>query len=60
MASIAGAISGARLGVAALPSDLLDRLNDRGEWGAAELTELATACAGIVEDPDSQYPGASS
>jgi len=60
MASIAGAISGARLGMAALPSDLLDRLNDRGEWGAAELIELATACAGIVEDPDSQYPGANS
>jgi ADP-ribosylglycohydrolase len=50
MAAIAGAISGARLGVAALPSELLPRLNDRGEWGAGELVELAGACAEIAEN----------
>jgi ADP-ribosylglycohydrolase len=49
MAAIAGAISGARLGVAALPSDLLGHLNDRGEWTAGALVELAHSCAAIVE-----------
>jgi poly(ADP-ribose) glycohydrolase ARH3 len=49
MAAIAGAISGARLGAESLPADLLRRLNDRGEWGADALTELAGSCAAIVE-----------
>jgi len=49
MAAIAGAISGARLGVAGLPAELLGRLNDRGEWGAEALAELARSCAVIVE-----------
>lgn len=49
MAAIAGAISGARLGVEALPAELLGRLNDRGEWGAVALAELARSCAAIVE-----------
>jgi ADP-ribosylglycohydrolase len=49
MAAIAGAISGARLGEDALPRDLLARLNDRGEWGASALVELAHSCAAIVE-----------
>lgn len=48
MAAIAGAISGARLGVAALPADLVSRLNDRGEWGAEELVELARSCSLIL------------
>jgi ADP-ribosylglycohydrolase len=48
MAAIAGALSGARLGVEALPPDLVDRLNDRGEWGAAALRELAQKCAARV------------
>ena len=41
MAAIAGAIAGARLGPSALPAALVERLNDRGGWGAAQLTELA-------------------
>jgi ADP-ribosylglycohydrolase len=45
MAAIAGAISGARLGVTALPPQLLCYLTDRGEWGANELAELARGCA---------------
>ena len=49
MAAIAGAISGARLGVTALPADLLSRLNDRGEWDAGALVDLAHACAAMVE-----------
>jgi ADP-ribosylglycohydrolase len=47
MAAMAGAISGARVGVDALPSDLLKRINDRGEWGAPALAELASACSSI-------------
>jgi ADP-ribosylglycohydrolase len=49
MAAIAGAISGARVGVEALPAELLCRLNDRGEWGAEALVELARSCVAIVE-----------
>jgi ADP-ribosylglycohydrolase len=48
MAAIAGAISGARVGVAALPRHLLERLTDRGEWGAEELSALARECAGLA------------
>ena len=47
MAAMAGAISGARLGVGALPSGLLERINDRGEWRAPALTELARVCSSI-------------
>ena len=47
MAAIAGAIAGARLGAAALPGELLARLNDRGAWGAAELMALAEDCAAL-------------
>ncbi len=47
MAAMAGAISGARLGAEALPRDLLARVNDRGTWGAAELTDLAGDCDGL-------------
>ena len=41
MAAIAGAISGARLGLDALPAGLVERLNDRGGWGRDALIELA-------------------
>jgi len=50
MAAIAGAISGARLGVAALPAGLVERVNDRGEWGHQELIELAGRAARLVGD----------
>jgi ADP-ribosylglycohydrolase len=49
MAAIAGAISGARLGVSGLPSELLPCLTDQGEWGARELTELAHSCADLLQ-----------
>jgi ADP-ribosylglycohydrolase len=49
MAAIAGAISGAHLGVATLPAHLLGYLTDQGEWGADALAELAAACAAIVK-----------
>jgi ADP-ribosylglycohydrolase len=45
MGAMAGAMSGARLGLAALPQALLAHLTDRGQWGAVELVELARACA---------------
>jgi ADP-ribosylglycohydrolase len=48
MAAIAGAISGARLGVSALPESLVSRLTDQGEWETADLLELAKSCAAIA------------
>jgi ADP-ribosylglycohydrolase len=40
-AAMAGAISGARLGLDALPGDLTRRLTDQGTWRLPELVELA-------------------
>jgi ADP-ribosylglycohydrolase len=48
MAAIAGAISGARLGPGALPARLLERLNDRGEWGHEALSELTRRAARLA------------
>jgi ADP-ribosylglycohydrolase len=47
MAAIAGALAGARVGVAGLPGTLVERVNDRGRWGAPELVALAEACVGL-------------
>jgi hypothetical protein len=44
MAAIAGAMCGTRIGATGLPQDLLSRLNDRGQWGAEALTQLARSC----------------
>jgi ADP-ribosylglycohydrolase len=49
MAAMAGAISGARVGLASLPGTLIGRLTDGGEWGAKDLAELTRSCAAIVE-----------
>jgi ADP-ribosylglycohydrolase len=46
-AAMAGAISGAHLGLAAIPHNLARRLTDRGSWGLSELTDLADKCLGI-------------
>jgi ADP-ribosylglycohydrolase len=43
-AAMAGAISGAHLGLDALPTDLAHHLTDRGTWGFTELVALADAC----------------
>ena len=48
MAAIAGAMAGARGGLALLPGPLLGFLNDQGTWRAAELTSLACDCARIA------------
>jgi ADP-ribosylglycohydrolase len=49
MAAMAGAMSGARLGAAALPAALLGRLTDQGQWGAEDLGRLAEDCSAIVQ-----------
>ena len=49
MAAMAGAISGARLGVGSLPQDLLGRLTDQGDWGTDELAELALSCTALLQ-----------
>jgi len=43
-AAMAGAISGAHLGIEALPADLAKRVNDQGTWGYEELVALADRC----------------
>jgi ADP-ribosylglycohydrolase len=43
-AAMAGAISGAHLGLEAIPSDLAHRLTDQGAWGYPELAVLADQC----------------
>ncbi len=43
-ATMAGAISGAFLGLEGIPSDLCRHLTDRGTWGFAELVDLAHRC----------------
>jgi poly(ADP-ribose) glycohydrolase ARH3 len=46
-AAMAGAISGAYLGLGALPSNLTGYLTDRGTWKLEELVELAHRCYDI-------------
>jgi ADP-ribosylglycohydrolase len=48
MASIAGAISGARVGLAQLPQTLLSQLTDQGDWAADALIELAEWCSAVA------------
>jgi ADP-ribosylglycohydrolase len=43
-AAMAGAISGAHLGLDAVPPNLTHRLTDRGTWGQADLIDLANQC----------------
>jgi len=43
-AAMAGAVSGAYLGLDAIPSHLSDRLTDQGKWGFNELVGLADQC----------------
>ena len=48
-AAMTGGIVGARLGISALPENLLARLIDQGEWSGRELIELAERCARVVD-----------
>lgn len=43
-AAMTGAISGAHLGLAALPTHIATRVHDRGTWGYDELVALADRC----------------
>lgn len=43
-AAMAGAISGAHLGLGAIPQGLARRLTDSGTWGLSELADLADKC----------------
>lgn len=43
-AAMAGAISGAYLGIEGIPLHLAHRLTDQGSWNFAELVELACQC----------------
>jgi ADP-ribosylglycohydrolase len=42
--AMAGAISGAHLGLQGLPEHLATIVNDRGDWGYSELVRLAETC----------------
>lgn len=46
-AAMAGAISGAHLGIAAIPRRLAGRITDQGSWGFPELNDLAGKCYDI-------------
>lgn len=46
-AAMAGAISGAHLGLDRLPLDLAQRLTDQGTWGFTELVDLAHRCHAV-------------
>jgi ADP-ribosylglycohydrolase len=46
-AAMAGAISGAHVGLAAVPVDLARRVMDQGTWGYDEMVDLAYRCYAI-------------
>lgn len=48
-AAMAGAMSGARVGLGALPPLLTMKLTDRGGWGYDELVGLAEECCELAE-----------
>lgn len=48
-AAMAGAVSGAYLGLDALPLDLAASLTDRGTWGLEELISLAHQCHAVSQ-----------
>jgi hypothetical protein len=49
LAAMAGAMSGARLGPAAIPRPLVSRVGDAGEWRAAALVRLAGECGRLAD-----------
>jgi ADP-ribosylglycohydrolase len=49
MAAMAGAVSGARLGIEALPRELISQLTDQGNWDCRELRLLAEDCYRLKE-----------
>jgi len=59
VAAMTGAIAGARLGPAALPTALVARLTDRGRWDAGALACLAEDCAATLRAAPPDTSGAS-
>lgn len=57
-AAMAGAISGAYLGLEGLPEHLVGIVNDRDEWGYAELVRLAETCYNITGGGDERKAAA--
>jgi ADP-ribosylglycohydrolase len=49
-AAMTGAMAGARVGPSGLPTSLIERLEDRGSWRAADLDRLARRCAGLIAE----------
>jgi len=47
-AAMAGAISGAHVGLGGIPQNLAQRLTDQGTWGYAELVDLARKCHALT------------
>jgi ADP-ribosylglycohydrolase len=43
-AAMAGAISGAHVGLKRLPGELAQQVNDQGQWGYGELLDLSNRC----------------
>ncbi|MGC8838338.1 MAG: ADP-ribosylglycohydrolase family protein [Anaerolineae bacterium] len=54
--AMAGAVSGAYLGLSSLPEDLARGVNDRGSWGYEDLVRLAEACYRVAVDAQGQDP----
>jgi ADP-ribosylglycohydrolase len=55
-AAMAGAVSGAFLGIGAVPAHMAERLNDRGTWKSEELIALAHLCHEIKFGQNVQAP----
>jgi ADP-ribosylglycohydrolase len=53
-AAMAGAISGAHVGLKRLPSELVQHVIDQGQWGYEELLELSSRCYSIKIEEISQ------
>jgi ADP-ribosylglycohydrolase len=57
-AAMAGAISGAYLGLEGLPEHLVGYVTDRGDWGYAELVRLAESCYNVAFGSDEKQAAA--
>jgi ADP-ribosylglycohydrolase len=55
---MAGAISGAYLGLEGLPEHLVGYVTDRGDWGYAELVRLAESCYNVAFGSDEKQAAA--
>jgi ADP-ribosylglycohydrolase len=56
--AMAGAISGAYLGLEGLPEHIVTIVNDRGDWGYTELVRLAETCYNLASSGDEKRAAA--